>query len=103
MRQAVKRTHEEGKIVVRAKSNRRGASRFFRQLCIYGAVLATLMLNLASHAQDAPAYVDPQIKAALSEISAGQIQSDIEKLVSFQTRSTISAQDAASLSKGQGI
>jgi hypothetical protein len=58
---------------------------------------------LTVSAQNAPVYVDPQIKAALSEISPGQIQSDIEKLVSFQTRSTISAQDAASISKGQGI
>jgi Zn-dependent M28 family amino/carboxypeptidase len=37
------------------------------------------------------------------EISAAQIQSDIEKLVSFQTRSTISAQDGASISAGRGI
>lgn len=54
-------------------------------------------------AQDAPVYVDPQIKGALSEISAGQIQSDIEKLVSFQTRSTLSAQDPASITAGRGI
>lgn len=54
-------------------------------------------------AQDAPVYVDPQIKGALREISAGQIQSDIEKLVSFQTRSTLSAQDPASLTAGRGI
>src|SRR5438067_12730130 len=50
-----------------------------------------------------PQIVDLQIKAALNEISAGQIQSDIEKLVSFQTRSTISSQDAASISAGRGI
>jgi putative aminopeptidase FrvX len=62
-----------------------------------------LMTRLSMSGQNAPAYADPQIKAALSEISPGQIQSDIEKLVSFQTRSTISAQDAASISKGQGI
>ena len=52
----------------------------------------------ASHAA-----VDPQIKSALDEISAGQIQSDIEKLVSFQTRSTLSAQDPASVKAGRGI
>jgi hypothetical protein len=62
-----------------------------------------ILLNLTVSAQNAPAYADPQIKTALSEISPGQIQSDIEKLVSFQTRSSISAQDAASISKGQGI
>ena len=54
-------------------------------------------------AQTTPAYVDPQIKAALKEISPGQIQSDIEKLVSFQTRATISAQDEGSVREGRGI
>jgi hypothetical protein len=53
-------------------------------------------------AQNAPA-IDPQIQAALSQISAGQIHSDIDKLVSFQTRATLSAQDAASISAGKGI
>ena len=46
---------------------------------------------------------DLAIRAALKEISAAQVQSDIQKLVSFQTRSTISAQDAASISAGRGI
>ena len=46
---------------------------------------------------------DPQIKAALNEISVGQVQSDIEKLVSFQNRSTLSAQDATSISSGKGV
>jgi Zn-dependent M28 family amino/carboxypeptidase len=54
-------------------------------------------------AQNPPAYVDPQIKAALAEISAAQIQSDIEKLVSFQTRSTLSAQDPAAIAANHGI
>src|SRR5437870_4324888 len=54
-------------------------------------------------AQEVASFADPQIKAALREISAGQIQSDIEKLVSFQTRSTISAQDPASISAGRGV
>jgi hypothetical protein len=56
---------------------------------------------LAQHAADDLA--DPQIKAALREISAGQIQGTIEKLVSFQTRSTLSAQDQASITVGHGI
>jgi hypothetical protein len=54
-------------------------------------------------AEEAPSYIDPQIKAALNEVSAEQIQSDIEKLVSFQTRSTISAQDPASIFAGRGV
>ncbi len=54
-------------------------------------------------AQNAPPAIDPQIQAVLSQISAGQIHSDIDKLVSFQTRATLSAQDAASISAGKGI
>src|SRR5438270_7273064 len=46
---------------------------------------------------------DPKIKAALQQISADHVQSDIDKLVSFQTRSTISPQDPASISSGRGI
>lgn len=47
--------------------------------------------------------VDPKIAAALKEISADHIQATIEKLVSFGTRSTLSAQDSASIAAGRGI
>jgi hypothetical protein len=47
--------------------------------------------------------VDPRIAAALQQISAQRIQANIEKLVSFQTRSTLSAQDPASIAGGRGI
>jgi hypothetical protein len=50
-----------------------------------------------------PQTVDPQIAAALREISAQRIQANIEKLVSFGTRSTLSAQDGASIAAGRGI
>jgi Zn-dependent M28 family amino/carboxypeptidase len=70
-------------------------------LFLFGAV--SLFFDSSLCAQQSAVFVDPQIKAALREISAGQIQSDIEKLVSFQTRSTISAQDAASIASGRGI
>jgi Zn-dependent M28 family amino/carboxypeptidase len=46
---------------------------------------------------------DPQIVAALQDVSAQHIQSNIEKLVSFGTRLTLSAQDPASISAGRGI
>ena len=46
---------------------------------------------------------DPQIAAALRQISAEHIQATIEKLVSFGTRVTLSAQDEASIAKGRGI
>jgi hypothetical protein len=46
---------------------------------------------------------DPQIAAALQQISAQRIQANIEKLVSFGTRLTISAQDPASIAAGRGV
>ena len=46
---------------------------------------------------------DPQIAAALTRISAQRIQANIEKLVSFQTRLTLSAQDPDSIKAGHGI
>ena len=46
---------------------------------------------------------DPQIAAALQQVSAQRIQANIEKLVSFGTRSTLSAQDSAAIASGHGI
>src|SRR5437667_5597984 len=46
---------------------------------------------------------DPKIAAALKEISPQQIQGTIEKLVSFGTRLTLSAQDPGSIAVGLGI
>ena len=46
---------------------------------------------------------DPQIAAALRQVSAQRIQANIEKLVSFGTRLTLSAQDEASIRAGHGI
>jgi hypothetical protein len=46
---------------------------------------------------------DPKIAAALKETSPRQIQATIEKLVSFGTRLTLSAQDPASIAAGHGI
>lgn len=55
-------------------------------------------------AQSAPAMgADPKIAAALQQISAQKIQANIDKLVSFGTRSTLSAQDPASIAAGRGI
>jgi Zn-dependent M28 family amino/carboxypeptidase len=68
------------------------------------SILLCLCLFLPCvHAGAQTVFSDPQIKTALSQISAAQIQIDIEKLVSFQNRSTISAQDADSIKAGRGI
>jgi len=47
--------------------------------------------------------VDPRIAGALKDMSPTHIQADIEKLVSFGTRSTLSSQDPASIAAGHGI
>ena len=46
---------------------------------------------------------DPILAAAAKSISAANIRADVEKLVSFGTRSTISAQDPGSIAAGHGI
>jgi len=51
----------------------------------------------------APMPVDARIAQALHQISAERIQANIEKLVSFGTRSTISAQDPAGIASGRGV
>ena len=54
---------------------------------------------------DAPERLatDKGIAAALRQVSAERIRVNIEKLASFGTRSTISAQDPASIAAGRGI
>lgn len=46
---------------------------------------------------------DAGIAEALPQISAQRVQADIEKLVSFGTRLTLSAQDPSSIEAGRGI
>src|SRR5947209_2425984 len=75
------------------------------------AFLVVLMLALTLNAaaqgernnelEKAPA--DPRIVAALQQVSAKRIQANIEKLVSFGTRLTLSAQDSASIAAGRDI
>jgi hypothetical protein len=66
-----------------------------------GMLLATIAFS-ASPASNGPA-ADPQIAAALNDISAEHIRANIEKLVGFGTRSTLSAQDPAAIASGRGI
>ena len=50
-----------------------------------------------------PGAPDARIVAALRQVSAERIQANIDQLVSFGTRDTISAQDPASIAAGRGI
>jgi len=76
----------------------RGLRRFTASL----AALASVVMGCAAQSET-KAAADPQIAAALRQISAQRIQANIEKLVSFGTRSTLSAQDEASIAAGRGI
>jgi hypothetical protein len=65
-----------------------------------------LILSGSARAQAAPGRTfpaDPKIAAALKEISAERIRGTVEKLVSFGTRLTLSAQDPESIVAGRGI
>jgi len=74
-------------------------------------LIATLILFFATLASSAFAQQatldagpqDPQIAAALKQISSARVQATIEKLVSFQNRSTLSAQDPDSIAAGHGV
>jgi hypothetical protein len=50
-----------------------------------------------------PMTVDARISTALQQVSAERIRANIEKLVSFGTRATISAQDPGAIGAGRGV
>jgi len=56
-----------------------------------------------AQAEQVTQTVDPAIASAVKAISPARVQADIEKLVSFGTRSTLSAQDTTAISAGRGI
>lgn len=78
-----------------------------RTLLDIGRKLAPVLLGCSFigslSAQSSSPAADPKITAALSEISAEHVRSDVEKLVKFQNRSTLSAQDPAAIDQGRGI
>jgi len=82
--------------------------RFLKELQFFSVALG-LALPCAAQGQGAsasaiePSKPDARIAAALRQVSAARIQANIEKLVSFGTRATISAQDPASIAAGRGI
>jgi hypothetical protein len=82
-----------------------GKTRFLKLETFSRGFMFLFILSLTTllSAQQPADFADPQIAAALSNISAGQVQSDIEKLVSFQNRGTLSAQDAESIKAGRGV
>src|SRR5438067_8266440 len=81
-------------------------SRIRVKLLLPFAISAAIPLGLGAQEREFPLPklpADPKITAALKEISPHQIQATIEKLVSFGTRLTLSAQDPSSIAAGRGI
>jgi len=85
---------------------------FISRICLILALLALVSVPYRTFAQANslepkspadPLRADPKISAALGQISPQRIQANIEKLVSFQTRLTLSAQDPDSIKAGHGI
>ncbi len=71
---------------------------------LLSASLLSLRLDAAAQAAKATAEAaDPQIASALRDVSAERIRASIEKLVSFYTRSTLSASDPGMQNEGRGI
>ena len=66
-------------------------------------MIFSLFFITSATAQVDAGPADPQIASAVKQVSAAQIQTTIEKLAGFGTRSTISAQDPASIKEGRGI
>ena len=78
----------------------------FLKICSRLGMAGVLLAGVGSFAQgkaETLVKADPQIAAALRQISAQRIQANIEKLVSFGTRLTISAQDDGSIQAGRGV
>ncbi|MGA9039179.1 MAG: M20/M25/M40 family metallo-hydrolase [Terriglobales bacterium] len=74
--------------------------RFFAMLLLWAVLIGTAGF---AGAQESKMAADPQIASVLQKISAERIQNNIEKLVNFGTRSTLSAQDPGSIAAGRGI
>ncbi len=87
---------------VRAMFSSRNLLILAMRLALVASVLYRTQLDAAGAGNLTPP-ADPKIAAALSQISVQRVQANIEKLVSFQTRLTLSAQDPDSIKAGHGI
>jgi Peptidase family M28 len=87
-------------------------STFRKRLCLLALLAVSLGLaagtgmqaqNQADSTGGKSMTPDARIAAALQQVSAERIRANIEKLVSFGTRLTISAEDPASIAAGRGV
>jgi hypothetical protein len=95
---------------------RSGSSQIAISVIMISLIMISLMVAISASApaQDAGTNragvtsaemmaADQRISTALQQVSAERIRANIEQLVSFGTRSTISAQDPAAIAAGRGI
>jgi peptidase M28-like protein len=75
---------------------------FFVSLALAASGAASAQDQRGSASAEAM-VVDGRIAAALQQVSAERIRANIEKLASFGTRLTLSAQDPAAIAAGRGI
>src|SRR3982751_2340023 len=66
-----------------------------------GMALSTTMVAQKPAAKNAG--LDPRIVSALKDVSAARVKATIEKLVSFGTRDTLSANDPEMAKQGRGV
>jgi len=84
-------------------SSRRKRLRPAVVILVLTASIGAVAQNQPKSSAAEPMALDSHISAALQQVSAERIRANVEKMVSFGTRSTISAQDAAAIEAGHGI
>jgi len=72
-------------------------------LVLAGGILTNCWGQTSAPTEGIPTVADPKIAAAIAQISPDHVRANIEKLVGFGTRSTLSAQDPAAIASGRGI
>ena len=77
--------------------------RLVRRLSGLLAVLLLCGSALAQRTAAAKQQLDPQIAAAVKEVSPARVKATIEKLVSFGTRNSLSSNDPEMAKQGKGV
>src|SRR4051812_7356333 len=73
------------------------------RLAVGLAVGMALSTTMVAQKPAKNAGLDPHIVSALKDVSAARVKATIEKLVSFGTRDTLSANDPEMAKQGRGV
>ena len=79
--------------------------KFRSSVVVAALVMGCCAASVAQHSARTPKKpeLDAQITAALKDVSAAHIRANVEKLVSFGNRNTLSSNDPALARKGKGV